>query len=269
MAKGTGSGISGGGIPTGGASGGSQGGTQGGAPQGGAGGGAGGQQQAQQQTQQQAQQGGRPTIKATTLSDKDYNDAYNAQNPNRAQKSASYDYTYPYSRDGTGFSPSQTMNYKLDTGQRLTAKEQKMLDGMEQMAAPLKHDTVLYRGAHQNVLENLGIKNYDKMTQAQLQQALVGASWDTKSLSSTSYSKSKSPFLSGPLAGGREVVMKINVAKGTKATMVNPSQAEVVIGRNSHWEVTGVRFTGARANPRTNRKAGGWPVVELEIDVWQ
>lgn len=213
----------------------------------------------------QAQQGGKPTINATAMSDNEFMTAYRAQNPNQAQKSASYDYTDPRATS-TGFSPSQNMNYKLDTGQRLTAKEQRMLDGMEQLQAPLAHDTVLHRGAHQNVLQALGVQNYDRMSQSQLQQALVGKEWTTKSLTSTSYDRQKSPFLSGPQAGGREVVMKINAAKGTMATRVNPSQAEVVIGRNTNWRVTGVKFTGATAYPRAVGRR--LPVVELEIDVW-
>ena len=161
---------------------------------------------------------------------------------------------------------TQNMNYKLATGQRRTSREQRLPGGMEQMQAPLAHATVLHRGAHQNVLEALGVQNYYNMSQSQLQRALVGREWTTKSLSSTSYSKSKSPFLSGPLAGGREVVMKINAAKGTMATRVNPSQAEVVIGRNTNWRVTGVRYTGSSAYPRGAGRS--FPVVELEIDVW-
>ena len=238
---------------------------QGGALSGGVAGGA----APSQQTAQQDSQGGKPTINATQMTRQEFMQEYNAQNPTRAQKSASYDYTYPYSRDGTGYSPSQTMNYKLDTGQRLTSKEQRMLDGMEQMQAPLKHDTILSRGAHKNVLESLGIQNYDTMTQSQLRQALVGRQWTTKSLSSTSYDYNASPFLgTGPLAGGREVVMKLNVAKGTMATRVNPSQAEVVLGRGCNFQITGVRYTGGTANPRATWRPGGWPVVELEIDVW-
>lgn len=144
-----------------------------------------------------------------------------------------------------------------------------MLTGMEQMQAPLAHDTILSRGAHKNVLEALGIQNYDRMSQSQLQQALVGRQWTTKSLTSTSYDYNSSPFLgTGPLAGGREVVMKLNVAKGTKATRVNPPQAEVVLGRGCNFQITGVRYTGGTANPRATWRPGGWPVVELEIDVW-
>lgn len=211
------------------------------------------------------QQGGKPTINATAMSDQEFMAAYKAQNPTQAQKSASYDYTDPRATS-TGYSPSQNMNYKLDTGQRLTAKEQRMLDGMEEMQAPLAHDTILHRGAHQGVLQALGVQNYDRMTQSQLQQALVGREWTTKSLSSTSYDRKKSPFLSGPQAGGREVVMRINAAKGTMVTRVNPSQAEIVVGRNTNWRVTGVRFTGATAYPRASMRP--LPVVELEIDVW-
>lgn len=213
------------------------------------------------------QQGGRPSINATNMTTSEYMARYNAQNPNSAQKSASYDYTDPRPT-ATGYSPSQNMNYKLDTGQRLTAKEQRMLDGMEQMQRPLGKDTILHRGAHQDVLQALGVQNYDRMSQSQLQQAVVGRTWTSKSLTSTSYDKGKSPFLSGPQAGGREVILRIHAAGSTKATMVNPSQAEVVLGRGTNFQVTGAKFTGQRAHPRANYRSGGWPVVQLDIDVW-
>lgn len=211
--------------------------------------------------------GGKPTINATAMSDSEFMSRYNAQNPTQAQKGAAYDYTSP-NATATGYSLSQNMNYKLDTGQRLTAKEQRCLTGMEQMAKPLGRDTTLYRGAHQNVLEALGVSNYDQLSQGQLKKALVGREWTSKSLTSTSYSKSKSPFLSGPLAGGREVVMNIKASKKAKATMVNPSQAEVVLGRGTNFRVTNVRYTGARAYPRASSNWNGYPVVELTVEAW-
>lgn len=227
----------------------------------------GGGQGTQNTQNTQNTQGGKPTINATAMTTKEFMDGYNAQNPNRAQKSASYDYT-DARPTSTGYSPSQNMNYKLDTGQRLTAKEQRMLDGMEQMQQPLAHDTTLYRGAHKNVLESLGIQNYDTLSPSQLKQALVGKEWTTKSLSSTSYDYNSSPFLSGPLAGGREVIMNISAAKGTKVTRVNPSQAEVVVARNTNWRIVDAKFTGGTANPRATYRPGGWPVVQLDIEVW-
>lgn len=65
--------------------------------------------------QPQGTQGGKPTINATAMTEKEWQAKYDAQKPNAAQKSASYDYTYPYATS-TGYSPSQNMNYKLDTG---------------------------------------------------------------------------------------------------------------------------------------------------------
>lgn len=213
-------------------------------------------------------QGGKPQINATDMTKAEFMARYNGNNPNQFQKSASYDYTDPRATN-TGYAKSQNMNYKLDTGQRLTAQEQRMLDGMEQMQKPLGKDTILHRGAHQNVLEALGVQGYDRMSQSQLQQALVGKQWDSKSLTSTSYDYNSSPFLgSGYMAGGREVVMKINAAGSVKATCVNPSQAEVVLGRGTTWQITGARFTGQTANPKVNGVRRRMPVVQLDIDVW-
>lgn len=214
------------------------------------------------------QQGGKPQINATNMTKSEFMAKYNGNNPNRAQKSASYDYTDPRVTS-TGYAKSQNMNWKLDTGQRLTSKEQAMLDGMEQMQRPLGKDTVLHRGAHQNILQALGVSNYDKMSQTQLRQSLVGRQWTSKSLTSTSYDYNSSPFLgTGPVAGGREVVMRIHAAGSVKATCVNPSQAEVVLGRGTNWQITDAKFTGGTANPKVNGRRKTMPVVMLDIDVW-
>lgn len=211
-----------------------------------------------------AQGGGKPSINATAMSEAEWQAKYDAQNPNATQKSASYDYTYPYATS-TGYSPSQNMNYKLDTGQPLNAKEKAMLKGMNEMATPLGKDTILHRGAHAGALADLGVSDWSGMSPSQLKDSLVGASWQKASLTSTSYDYDKSPFLSGPAAGGREVIFRIHAAGSVKATAVNPSQAEVVLGQNTHWQITDANFTGKWAYP----KAGGaYKQIILDVDVW-
>lgn len=213
-----------------------------------------------------AMSGGKPDMNPTAFTQSDWQAHYDSKNPNQSQKKASYDYTYPYAGP-SGFSPSQDMNYKLDKGLKLTAKEQNMYDGMTAMASPLGHDSILHRGAHAGALEQLGVTSWNNMSETQLKQALVGAQWDKKSLTSTSFDYDSSPFLGdGPAAGGREVVFRIHAAGSTMATCVNKQQAEVVLGPNTHWQITDAAFTGEWAYP----KAGGsYKQIVLDVDVWQ
>lgn len=215
-----------------------------------------------------AMSGGKPDINPTQFTKADWQSHYDAQNPNQDQKKAAYDYTYPYAGP-SGFSPSQDMNYKLDKGMKLTPKEQNMYDGMTAMASPLGHDSILHRGAHAGALEQLGIGDWNGMSESQLKQALVGAQWQKKSLTSTSYDFDHSPFLGdGPAAGGREVIFRIHAAGSTKATCVNPSQTEVVLGPNTHWQITNAAFTGQTAQPQATWPKK-WKQIVIDVDVWQ
>lgn len=209
--------------------------------------------------------GGKPDINSTAMTQAEWQAKYDSQNPNQAQKSASYEYTKD-TKTSTGFSPAQNMNYKIDTGKALTPKEQAMLDGMTSMASPLGKDTTLHRGAHKDALAQLGVTSWAGWSESHLKQALVGAQWDKKSLTSTSFDEKKSPFLHGPLSGGREVIFRIHAAGSTNATAVNPSQAEVVLGPNTHWQITDASFTGKYAYPAAG---GTYKQIVLDVDVWQ
>ena len=212
-----------------------------------------------------AMSGGKPDINATAMTQSEWEAKYNAQNPNQAQKSASYEYTKS-TTTSSGFSPAQDMNYALDTGKPLTPKQQAMFDGMTSMATPLGKDTILHRGAHKDALAQLGVTDWSGWSETQLRQALVGAQWDKHSLTSTSYDEHKSPFLHGPLSGGREVIFRIHAAGSTKATACNPSQAEVVLGPNTHWQITDAAFTGKWVHPQAG---GSYRQIVLDVDVWQ
>lgn len=212
-----------------------------------------------------AASGGKPDIKATPMTQAEWQAKYDSQNPTQAQKSASYEYTKS-TTTSTGFSPAQNLNYALDTGKPLTKKEQAMLDGMSSMATPLGKDTVLHRGAHKDALSQLGVTDWSGWSETQLKQALVGAQWDKKSLTSTSYDPKKSPFLQGPKSGGREVIFRIHAAGSTKAIAVNPSQAEIVLGQGTHWQITDAAFTGKWAYPAAG---GSYKQIVIDVDVWQ
>lgn len=164
-----------------------------------------------------------------------------------------------------GYSMSQNLNWKVENNIPLTANEQYMLQQIQGAMHPIGQDTILTRGAHADTAAALGLKNWDNIkTDAQLQAALMGATFTNKSLMSASYDVNKNPFLNGPQAGGREVVLKIKADGQTQMVFGAKSQAETILGLNQNWRVTGARFTGNRATPRNSTKT--YRQIEIEIE---
>ena len=118
---------------------------------------------------------------------------------------------------------------------------------------PLGQDTILQRGAHDDLLRQaFGISDYSKMSQQQLQSRLVGQTFKNTSYMSTSYDIKKNPFLSSSsgVSGGREVVYNIKAGKNTKVLFGAKAQSEVIIGKGTDFKITGVRYSGKTATPR-------------------
>lgn len=159
---------------------------------------------------------------------------------------------------------SQNLNYKLDEGRPLTINEKFVHANLQKGMHTQNADMVLYRGAHQNFLEGLGVKNYHTMTEAQLQKALVGLQYQSKSYTSSSYDKSKNPFLSGAQAGGREIEMTIKQGGKTLVMLGARKQAEVITNIGTNYKITGVKFTGRTASPRGS--SSSFPVLHLDIE---
>ena len=190
--------------------------------------------------------------------------------------------------DGQGHSLSQTMNHIIHngidlqnttvdevnekTGLNLSQKQFKALQktdaNIDKAMHPLGKAVTLERGAHQGELQrNFGIKDYTKMSEAQLKEALVGAKFKNSAVMSTSYNISGNPFLgNGPASGGREIVYKIKAGPKTKAVFGASSQNEVILGKNTKWKVTNVRFTGKTALPKSTLKE--MPQLEIEIETY-
>lgn len=187
--------------------------------------------------------------------------------------------------DGQGHSLSQTMNYLEDNGVNLAtadlatvnkqfglrlsprewASMQYTSSIMDVAGHALGQDTILQRGAHDDMLRNtFGISDYSKLSQAQLQSRLVGQAFKNTSNMSTSYDINKNPFLgSGSgVSGGREVVYNIKAGANTKVLFGAKAQSEVIIGKGTDFKVTGVRYTNKTATPR-----GGAPKPQIEIDI--
>lgn len=167
--------------------------------------------------------------------------------------------------NGDGFSHSQNLNYKLDNGLPLNANEKFIDDNIQAGMHAIGKDSQLVRYCHDDLLKACGISDYTKMTDAQLQSALVGTQFKTTSYMSASYDGTKNPFApSAPAGGGREVVMNIKAGKNTQIVFGARKQAEMVINKNTDMKIVGARFDGTYAHPRSG---GTKPRIVIDIEI--
>jgi hypothetical protein len=168
--------------------------------------------------------------------------------------------------NGDGFSHSQNLNYKLDNGTPLNPTEKYIDDNIQAGMHAIGKNSELVRYCHDDILRSAGISDYTKMSDAQLQSALVGKTFKTTSYMSTSYDGKKNPFNpSASGGGGREVVMKIKAGKDTKMVFGAKAQAEIVLNKGTNFRITGIKYDGSYATPRNS---GRKPRVELEIETY-
>lgn len=166
--------------------------------------------------------------------------------------------------DARGYSMAQNLNHKLENDLPLNANEKFMLKYMTQGMHNIGKDTILYRGAHEDLLQKLGVKNYQNYTEAQLKQMLIGSKFTSKSFTSTSYDRSKNPFYTGSQSGGREVEVVIKAPGSTKMVFGARDQAEMILGIGTQFKVNDISYTGRYATPRN---AGTKKVVQVELEV--
>ena len=168
--------------------------------------------------------------------------------------------------NGDGFSHSQNLNYKLDNNIPLNPTEKFIDDNIQAGMHNLGKDSNLVRYCHDDILQSAGIKDYTKMSDAQLQSALVGKTFTTTSYMSTSYDGKKNPF--NPNAsngGGREVVMNVRAGKDTKVVFGAKAQAEMVINKGTNMRIVGIHYDGTYATPRNSRMK---PRVVLDVETF-
>lgn len=167
--------------------------------------------------------------------------------------------------NGDGFSYSQNLNYKLDNNKPLDVNEKYIDTFMQQGMHDIGKDTTLFRACHDDILQACGISDYTKLTDAQLQSKLVGTSFTTKAYMSASYDASKNPFTnpSSGVSGGREVYMNVKCKSTTKCVFGAKSQAEMIINKGTNFKITGIRYDGTYATPRSK---GYRPRVVIDIE---
>jgi hypothetical protein len=163
-----------------------------------------------------------------------------------------------------GYTMSQNMNHKMENGMTLNANETYVRNRLQAAMHPLGKNMILTRAAHKDFLEALGVKNYQNMTDAQLNAAVSGAEYTEKKFVSAAVDASKNPFVSGPVSGGREVYIRIHAPSDTKGVMGNRSQSEVILSDGVKFRATGAHFDGTTARPRVG---GLLPRVVVDVQV--
>ena len=168
--------------------------------------------------------------------------------------------------NGDGYSHSQNLNYKLDNGMKLNATEKFIDDNIQAGMHSLGKDSNLVRYCHDDILQKCGIKDYTKLTDAQLQNKLIGTKLQTTAYMSTSYDGKKNPFNpSAPAGGGREVLMNVKAGKDTKVVFGAKKQAELVINKGTNLKIVGIHYDGTYATPRGK---GSKPRVILDVETY-
>lgn len=189
------------------------------------------------------------------------------------------DYLDP-TQQANGKALSQNANWAMATGYRsLTAREQAMVNAVDKLAKPIGTETTLYRADHDDFLQRLGVGNYNRMSDSQLRQTLVGKTWKNNCPESTAYDSRDNPFWpqpggnrragkqgqGGSVSGNREILIRYHTAKSARAAFIQPKQSEAVLAVGTNHRITGVRST--RTGP-SHTYGTGKRVIELEIEVW-
>ena len=165
-----------------------------------------------------------------------------------------------------GYTMSQNMNHKLEEGQPLSANEQYVYDHLVAAMHEFGKDTVLVRAAHKDFLEALGVQNYERMTDAQLNAAVQGKSYMERKFVSAAMDPRKNPFISGSASGGREVYINIKTPSSAKCVLGNRAQSEVILAPGVKFRATGAHFDGSYAYPRNG---GRLPRVVIDVEIYE
>ncbi|MCC8043902.1 MAG: hypothetical protein LIP12_00180 [Clostridiales bacterium] len=195
---------------------------------------------------------------------------YNQQNFDIDTEMALADYVNPNATAGSLYSPSQQLNYALKNGDTLTANQQFMLDSMQAGMHNIGYNVKLTRYARVDFMQMLGVPNFSNMSEAQLQKALVGTSYQERGFLSTSHNNFKNAPNGGAPFTDKAVKVVYKAPANTQALMApnggGGQLGEVVIDSNrpNQWyDITGVHFTGKRGRSGSQY----YNQVEFEVTV--
>lgn len=217
--------------------------------------------------------------------DADYHQLYNGRQYYQQQKLtpsqllATKNYLEAHTEQGSLYSHSQNMNYKMATGQKLTGKykqtHDELMDSMHNLGYNLKLTRYDHDGFVNGLLQSAGAgNNYMKLTQTQLKKALVGKTISEDKFLSASYNDfSKSPLSSKQVFNSRAVKIVYKAKANVKGMMpgVGPGGdlGEIILAptngkANNPGRITNVRFTGQKARGKGTQS---YTMKQIEIEI--
>lgn len=189
---------------------------------------------------------------------------------------ARQDYLSPNPEPGSLYSISQNLNWNLKNGINLTANQQYMSDVLSDAMHNLGYNLNLYRYDHdgftQRLLQQVGASStdYEKFTDTQLKNMLVGVQFGEAGFVSTSYNNFKNAPSGNPFTD-REIKIVYKAPAKTQAFMpgdgvVNGRKnqlGEIILDKNQQYRITNVRFTGKMGRNKASYKKQ----IEFEIEI--
>ncbi len=219
--------------------------------------------------------------------DADYHQLYNGrqyylqQKFTPTQQKAAGNYLESSAESGSMYSHSQNLNYQMATGQQLTGKYKQTHDGIMSAMHNIGYNVTLTRYDHSGMVNGLlkavgAGSNYEKLSQGQLQKALVGRTVNENKFLSTSYNNFKNaPQSSKQVFDSRAVKINYKVKANTKAMMPGKGSGgdfgEIVLAptngkSNAGGKITGVRLTGQMVR-RKGTQSYNQPRIEVDIEI--
>lgn len=219
--------------------------------------------------------------------DADFHQMYNGrqyyarQNLTPAQLQAAGSYLSSSPEPGSMYSHSQNLNYQMATGQTLTGRYKQTHDGLMSAMHNIGYNVTLTRYDHPGMVNGLlqavnAGSNYERLTQAQLQTALVGRTVNENKFLSTSYNNFKNaPQSSKQIFDSRAVKINYKAKANTQAMMPGKGSGgdfgEIVLAptngtANRGGTITAVRLTGQMVR-RKGTQTYNQPRIELDIEI--
>lgn len=206
---------------------------------------------------------------------------YQQQKLDYKQLKAAANYLEDKPEPGSLYSHSQNMNYMMATGQKLTGKYKQTYDGMMSAMHNIGYNVTLTRYDHAGMVNGLlqavgAGSNYERMTQAQIKQALVGKTLGETKFLSTSYNDfANAPQSTKQIFNSRAVKINYKVKAGTQAMMPGKGAGgdfgEIVLAptngkANKGGKITDVRLTGQMVR-RQGTQTYNQPRIEIDIEI--
>lgn len=206
---------------------------------------------------------------------------YHQQKLDAKQLKAAANYLEAKPEPGSLYSHSQNMNYMMATGQQLTGKYKHTYDGMMSAMHNIGYNVTLTRYDHPGMVNGLlqavgAGSNYEKMTGAQIKQALVGKVLGENKFLSTSYNGFKNaPQSTKQIFDSRAVKINYKVKAGAQAMMPGKGAGgdfgEIVLAptngkSNPGGKITDVRLTGQMVR-RQGTQSYNQPRIEIDIEI--